>query len=150
MNFGTYLPGKFLGSTLIVANLSECEQIIELSVDSASYKYKKEDLIKQYPDVKKVTKEKLNQKDLKSKDHVIPFCVNANDKLKTSMVNSEVKYESWYIENPISKELTKRITLKLGPRAEQDFIIVIKSPQAKKDEDMMSMINVGLLTYGNE
>ena len=87
---------------------------------------------------------------MKSKDHVIPFCVNANDKFKPSMVNSEVKYESWYIENPISKELTKRITLKLGPRAEQDFIIVIKSPQAKKDEDMLSMVNVGLLTYGNE
>ena len=66
------------------------------------------------------------------------------------MVNSEVKYESWYIENPISKELTKRITLKLGPRAEQDFIIVIKSPHVKKSEDMMSMINIGLLTYKNE
>jgi hypothetical protein len=61
-----------------------------------------------------------------------------------------VKYESWYIENPISKELTKRITLKLGPKAEQDFIIVIKSPQAKKAEDMLSYINVGLLTFGNE
>ena len=65
-------------------------------------------------------------------------------------MNSEVKYESWYIENPISKELTKRITLKLGPKAEQDFIIVIKSPQAKKAEDMLSYINVGLLTFGNE
>jgi len=43
-----------------------------------------------------------------------------------------MKYESWYIENPISKELTKRITLKLGPKAEQDFIVVIKSPFAKK------------------
>jgi len=34
------------------------------------------------------------------------------------MVNSEMKHEAWYIENPISKELTKRITLKLGPKAE--------------------------------
>jgi len=40
--------------------------------------------------------------------------------------------------------------LKLGPKAEQDFIIVIKSPQAKKSEDMLSYINVGLLTFGNE
>ena len=45
MNFGTYLPGKFLGSTLIVANMSECEQIIELSVDSNTYKYKKEHIL---------------------------------------------------------------------------------------------------------
>ena len=65
-------------------------------------------------------------------------------------MNSEIKYESWYIENPISKELTKRITLKLGPRAEQDFIIVIKSPHAKRQEDMLSMVNIGLLTYKNE
>ena len=118
MNFGTYLPGKFLGSTLIVANMSDCEQIIELSVDSNTYKYKKEHIVEQFPEIKKVTKEKLNDNGLKSKDHVIPFCVNRRDDSKPSMVNSEVKYESWYIENPISKELTKRITLKLGPRAE--------------------------------
>ena len=35
-----------------------------------------------------------------------------------NIVNSEFKHESWYIENPISRELTKRITLKLGPKAE--------------------------------
>jgi len=46
----------------------------------------------------------------------MPFCIT--DQEKVSMVNSEIKYESWFIENPISKELTKRITLKLGPRAE--------------------------------
>ena len=45
MNFGTFLPGKFLGSTLIVANQTECEQIIELSVDGMNYKYKKEELV---------------------------------------------------------------------------------------------------------
>lgn len=41
MNFGNFLPGKFLGSTLIVANKTEYEQIIELSVDSLNYKYEK-------------------------------------------------------------------------------------------------------------
>jgi hypothetical protein len=39
-------------------------------------------------------------------------------KKNENIVNSEIKHESWYIENPISKELTKRITLKLGPKAE--------------------------------
>jgi hypothetical protein len=34
------------------------------------------------------------------------------------MVNSEMKHESWFIENPVSKELTKRITLKLGPHSQ--------------------------------
>ena len=66
------------------------------------------------------------------------------------MVNSEMKYESWFIENPISKELTKRITLKLGPKSQQEFIIVIKSPFVKKTENMLSIINIGLLTYKEE
>lgn len=65
-------------------------------------------------------------------------------------MNSEVKHESWYIENPISKELTKRITLKLGPKAEQVFIIVVRAPSPKKSENLLSMINVGLLSYADE
>lgn len=66
------------------------------------------------------------------------------------MVNSEIKHESWFIENPVSKELTKRITLKLGPKAEQDFIIVVRSPNIKRPQNMLSIINIGLLTYQNE
>ena len=48
------MPGKFLGSTLVVVNLSDSEQIIELSVDSKNYKYSKPDLVKQFPETKKV------------------------------------------------------------------------------------------------
>jgi len=42
----------------------------------------------------------------------------SNDKLSTTkdyIVNSEIKSQSWFIENPYSKDLTKRITIKLGP-----------------------------------
>lgn len=65
--------------------------------------------------------------------------------------NSEYIHEAWFIENPVSRELTKRITLKLGPMAQQDFIIVNRSPvQIKRTENMLSIINVGLLTYKGE
>ena len=65
--------------------------------------------------------------------------------------NSEYVHEAWFIENPVSRELTKRITLKLGPKAQQDFIIVNRSPMhVKKTENMLSIINVGLLTYKGE
>jgi hypothetical protein len=37
------------------------------------------------------------------------------------VVNAEVAAKCWFIENPMSKELTKRITLKLGATATQDF-----------------------------
>jgi hypothetical protein len=66
------------------------------------------------------------------------------------MVNSEVKYELWYVENPVTRELTKRITLKLGPKAEQDFIVVVRAPSIKKSENLLSVINLGLLTYADE
>jgi len=72
------------------------------------------------------------------------------DKCKDKIVNSEIKYECWFIENPVSKELTKRITLKLGPKARQDFIIVVRSPHLKQAQNMLSLINVGLLTYRDE
>lgn len=68
-------------------------------------------------------------------------------------MNSEIKHEAWYIENPISKELTKRITLKLGPKAEQEFIIVVRSPSQnlkKSGSNMLSIINIGVLTYADE
>lgn len=75
---------------------------------------------------------------------------NNDTKWTDNIVNSEIKHEAWYIENPISKELTKRITLKLGPRAEQEFIIVVRAPSVKKSENLMSSINISLLTYGDE
>ena len=78
----------------------------------------------------------------------VPFSLND---LKTQrVVNSELKFESWFIENPVSKELTKRITLKLSPKAEQDFIIIVKSPNVRKPENLISLLSVGLLTYKHE
>ena len=37
LNYSTFYPGKLLGSTLNVGNLSNCEQIVELSIDSNSF-----------------------------------------------------------------------------------------------------------------
>ena len=75
--------------------------------------YYKQDLACQFPET--------------SYSGVIPFPLSQS-KPKERIVNSEMKHECWYIENPVSKELTKRITLKLGPNAEQEFIIVLRSP----------------------
>jgi len=92
-----------LGSTLSVGNLTNFEQIVELSVDASTLKYNKKSI-----------EDKFGTPDL-------PFKLSefeAEKKKNDSFVNSEVKYESWFIENPVSRELTKRITLKLGPKAE--------------------------------
>jgi hypothetical protein len=97
---------------LTVGNLTNCEQIIELSVDAQSYTY---------------SKKAISEKWQITGNTILPFSLASNNE-KDTIVNSEVKHEAWYIENPISKELTKRITLKLGPKAEQEFIIVVRSP----------------------
>ena len=60
--------------------------------------------------------------------------------------NSERDYQCWFIENPISKDLAKSITLRLSPKCEQEFIIVIRSPQLTKKTSLLSMINLTLLT----
>ena len=133
LNYSTFFPGKLLGSTLNVGNSTNYEQIVELSVDSNSFSYNKKNI-----------SEKFGEPEL-------PFSLECDESKKSeSIVNSELKHESWYIENPISKELTKRITLKLGPKAEQDFIIVVRSPNSKKSENLLSIINIGLLTYQDE
>ncbi len=36
LNYSSFYPGKMLGSTLSVGNRSNCEQIVELSVDSTN------------------------------------------------------------------------------------------------------------------
>ena len=124
-----------LGSNLMIGNLTDFDQIIELSVDSNSYKYNVWYTISRYPECKEVSDS-------------MPFDIRQSG--KEWIVNSEMKHESWFIENPVSKELTKRITLKLGPKSQQDFVIVVKSPTPKKTENMLTLINVGLLTYKGE
>ena len=55
MNFNCYLPGKMLGSSLMIGNLTDFDQIIELSVDSNSYKYNVKETISRYPESKEVS-----------------------------------------------------------------------------------------------
>jgi hypothetical protein len=146
LNYTSFFPGKLLGSTLTVGNLTNCEQIVELAVDATSYTYNKKQIIQKW----------VINKEIESN---LPFTLSndkpdANGKKPSeTIVNSEIKHEAWYIENPISKELTKRITLKLGPKAEQEFIIVVRSPSTnlkKSGSNMLSIINIGVLTYADE
>ena len=48
LNYGTFMPGKLLGSTLSVVNESSFEQIVELSIDAASFNYNKKTISEKY------------------------------------------------------------------------------------------------------
>jgi len=48
LNYTSFFPGKLLGSTLTVGNLTNCEQIVELAVDATSYTYNKKQIIQKW------------------------------------------------------------------------------------------------------
>ena len=60
----------------------------------------------------------------------------------TTINNSENEFECWYIENPVSKELQKQITVKIGPEMSQEFIIVVKAPKTKLQSRIVSFIDI--------
>jgi hypothetical protein len=124
-----------LGSSLVVTNKTQYEQIIELNVDNLSYIYSKSQLNESFFQKRGETWKADN----------LPFPLEKNQ-----FVNSEMKYELWWIENPLTKEMTKRITIKLGPKSMQEFVIVIKTPNVKRTENLLSIINIGLLTLPND
>jgi hypothetical protein len=46
--------------------------------------------------------------------------------------------------------LTKRITIKLGAFAEQAFVIVLKAPNCRRKSNLISKLNLSLLTFADE
>jgi hypothetical protein len=65
LNYATFYPGKLLGSTLTVANLTNYEQIVELSVDAQTYTYSK-----------RTIREKWNLSD-KDSSSLLPFSLSS-------------------------------------------------------------------------
>lgn len=99
-----------------------------------------------YPDTKKVVPENL-------KTGVIPFVLNESKTksgYKGKIMNSEMKYDCWFIENPITKDLSKKITLKLKAKSKEKFIVVLRTPTLNHPQNILSLINVGLLTFRDE
>lgn len=60
--------------------------------------------------------------------------------------NSETEFNCWFIENPITKELQKQITLKIGPQMSQEFIIVIKAPKNRLQAKIVSFIDIQMVS----
>ena len=120
INFGVFLPGKLLGSTLLVKNISDDDQIVQLVIDSKQEVYNVDEFNKQpwfSPLQDYLPELETTGKSMK-------------DFSNGMVTNSEASYKCWFVENPQTKDLVKHITLKLGPRCEQEFIVVIWAPQA--------------------
>lgn len=99
MNFYTFMPGKILGSNLIVYNKTDCDQIIDISIDSQSYVFNKEALLEQFPDT-------IMDSTVDQSKQMIPFTLRklkSDKNYKKNITNSEMQYKCWKIENPVSK-----------------------------------------------
>ena len=70
----------------------------------------------------------------------LPFGYDDNTQIK----NAENQFNCWFIENPVSKELQKKITLKIGPGMSQEFIIVVKAPKNKLQSRIVSFVEIEL------
>lgn len=93
--------------------------------------------------------QKIEKEEPPSKEDIVQyekFLQKKAKKLRKNnlIVNSETSYDCWFIENPSSKDLTKKITLKLGPKCEQEFIIVLWAPSKVKKNPMVSFLNLEL------
>ena len=62
----------------------------------------------------------------------------------TYIPNSEVTLKSWFIENPITKDLVKSITIKMSPKCEKEFIIVMKAPNDRQQYSLASFLTLRL------
>lgn len=145
LNYGVVNPGKLLGSILVVSNISDSEQTIDLSLDNTTEIYDKNEIIKN-KDFEFI--DELAQDEVELNDKELAECITDEQKSlalenkKRYIPNSENKSECWYIENPKTKDLTKKITLKLGPHCEQEFIIVLKTLQPKNKTISLSFLNL--------
>jgi hypothetical protein len=92
INYGQFICGKILGSTLLLSNISDVDQIVTMNLSKQKI-YQCDEIFGQY-----------NRDEL-------PFSYNDG----TTIHNSEIDHSCWFIENPVSKELQKTITLKIGP-----------------------------------
>ena len=121
INYGQFICGKILGSTLLLTNISDKDQIVTMSI-SKEKMYECDAIFGQY-----------NRDEL-------PFDYQDG----TKIANAELQYNCWFIENPVSKELQKQITLKIGPQMSQEFIVVVKAPKNKLQSRVVSFVDIEL------
>lgn len=120
INYGKFICGKMLGSTLVITNTSNQEQIIDMSIDNSTEIYDCNDIYGPY-----------NREEL-------PFKYSDG----ATISNSEKIFKSWFIENPINKELVKHMTLRFGPKVEKEFIIVLKAPTNRIECSLTSFVTI--------
>lgn len=153
LNYGVVNPGKLLGSILVISNTSDSEHTVEMSLDANTEAYDKEEITKhkEFEYLEELTNEEIELTEKEQEENLTEEKKNALlEKKKRFVSNSEHTSQCWFIENPKTKDLTKKITLKLGPKCEQEFIIVLKTLQPKFKNISLSFLNLELPEIRND
>jgi hypothetical protein len=56
--------------------------------------------------------------------------------------NSEMALKCWHIEDPWTKELVKKLVVKLTPGSEKELIIVMKAPNDRPQYNLASFLSL--------
>ena len=125
INYGSFISTKVLGSTLQLTNKTKQEQIFQLNIDTDNV---------EYTESTKKMFDPYYEEDL-------PF----RGTEASPVINSENKYNCWFIEDPIKKSLEKSVTLILPPAESLELIVVVKAPMTNS-LNMLSFINISHVT----
>jgi hypothetical protein len=106
----------------MITNISTSDQEISIELDQESASYSCDEIFGPYL------------------RHELPF-----EYVDGSLIpNSEKVSNSWFIENPINRDLVKSVTYKIPAETEKEFIIVLKSPLDKPQFSLASFLTLSL------
>lgn len=92
-----------MGNYLRVRNFSQFDQIVELAIDEDTEIYER----CQFDQCFNISDDVSLSSSVSSR--------STKSRRKGTISNSEVKYGAWSIENPVTKELQKKIYMRLEP-----------------------------------
>ena len=123
LSYDRFYPGRILGNTFTLWNISSKVQNISLNVELLD---RSAEIVKRYffnyfetYDLKKI-----------SKGFTRHLFVNPKEPEENLILRSEIKNpntENWYLEDPETKSLVKKVSMYLQPGEMFTFIVVLKS-----------------------
>ena len=125
LDFETFTFGRVLGNTIDVTNKTDKSQAIEIAIAKQRFfGQSHKQILQQFDDV--------------------PFSGSS----ESPSINSEFQYMCWFLENPATKQLKKKFTIKLAPRATETVIVVIKTTLKTKVNavELLGSINLRLVS----
>lgn len=117
LSYERFFPGRILGNTFVVKNVSTKSARFQLSFDNQD-----------------ITRLSVGEKlcDYYGCDNINEIEDSYTKHLNQEIDTSEEVLKAWYVEDPYTKKLTKNVKMELGSGEEYEFIIVLKSPVENK------------------